>query len=490
MKTVVKINPEEEYNSAKTQLEFLLRKTSAFDTEFSKIGNSVDNMKTVINVLMERLTPKPKPKKVPKKKKKKKKKPREDFNKLPSEKYPNLDIEEHVVEADETPLCSCCNQTMKPSGLFNTSEKLEVVPKRYYIQRNKRVVYKCGDCDSSLVNAPSVPSIAPTSNYGDSLIMDVALSKYCDLIPIERYCDIAFRQGVDKLPSNSMVELTHTLANFLKPVYEKIKLEAQQSKILLMDETPHRMLEGHEKKNWYLWGFFTNKSAYFEHHPTRSGDVPLQFLLAAKAKYIMTDAYSGYASALSKLAELGKVIIPLLCNAHSYRKFKDAAATWEEETAPYRELYGKIYALERDCENREDKKAAREKMIPLFEEIKEKSEESLKTAMPKSKFQEALEYFIKHYPKLTACLSNPDLPLDNNPSERQVRKPVIGRKTWLGTHSERGAETAAIHFSLVGSCDINSVNARVYYPFIVRRILEGKEIITPYEFSQGDFDSG
>ena len=50
-----------------------------------------------------------------------------------------------------------------------------------------------------------------------------------------------------------------------------------------------------------------------------------------------------------------------------------------------------------------------------------------------------------------AFLMSPRLPIDNNPQERLLRNPVIGRKTWYGTHSKLGAETAAILFSLVES---------------------------------------
>ncbi|MCB0361975.1 MAG: transposase, partial [Bdellovibrionales bacterium] len=64
-------------------------------------------------------------------------------------------------------------------------------------------------------------------------------------------------------------------------------------------------------------------------------------------------------------------------------------------------------------------------------------------------------YFLGNYMGLTLFLDHPDVPIDNNPQERLLRSPVVGRKTWYGTHSERGAETAAILFSIIETCKIN-----------------------------------
>jgi hypothetical protein len=93
-----------------------------------------------------------------------------------------------------------------------------------------------------------------------------------------------------------------------------------------------------------------------------------------------------------------------------------------------------------------------------------------------------MNYFLENYDGLTRFLENPELPIDNNPQERLLRNPVIGRKTWYGTHSRRGAETAAILFSLVESCKLNQVNPREYIKKLVQDIHQRKDIYTPKEF--------
>ena len=294
MKTVVKIDPKKEYLSAKKALEVIAGDVSS-SVQVNSLDDSLDNLNTVINVLIERLTPKKrkKPKKISNRRKENLS-PRSNFEKLPSEKFPELEVEENIQTANETPKCPCCSEKMKESGLYKTSEKLEVIPKKYYIVRNKRVIYNCGSCNGALINTPAVPSISRNSNYGDSIIVDATLSKFCDLIPIERYCAMAARNGLKGLPPNSIIGVTHTYAEFLTPVYKKIMHSVLSSKLIRADETPHKMLEGDHTSNWYLWGFSTDKSCFFEAHNTRSGDIPLGFLLNSDANFLLTDGYSGY----------------------------------------------------------------------------------------------------------------------------------------------------------------------------------------------------
>jgi transposase len=483
MKTVVKINPDKEYEKAKdliTDLSYKLQDTDSI----AGLGDSVDNLKTVINVLMEREEARRGRPKPPKKETKKdqKKKEREESKKLPSEKFPNVEVDEQIKRPDEIPLCPCCNEEMKESGLFDTSEKLETIPQTYYIKRTKRVKYNCGKCHGALVNTPAEPSIVPTSNYGDSLIIDAALSKYCDLIPLERYCAMAARNGLEGLPPNSLIGVTHHLANFLKDIYEKIKQEILNSSLIRADETPHKMLEGSETPNWYMWGFFTQRACYFEAHKTRSGNVPVDFLIDSKVDYLLTDGYAGYKKAIKSLGNRGKKVVEVYCNAHAYRYFKQAFLTWKEESEVFLKLYGDIYELERSATNEEELQLAREKMISQFNEIKNICE-NVTIEMKSSSLEKAVNYFLNHFEGLTICTTNIGIPLDNNASERSLRSSVIGRKTWYGTHSKRGAVTNAILFSIIETCKINNINPRNYFPWIVKKILNKEDPLTPYEYS-------
>lgn len=494
MKTVIKIDPEQEYQIAKDILTDAGKKF--LDTQsLHNLDSALEKLITVARILIEREDKRRgKKKKVPKenslKKERKAGEERKELKKLPSERYPDLEVREDILLPGKIPKCPCCGFPMKESGLFDTTEKLETIPKKYYIQRNKRPKYHCGHCHGAIINTPALPSIIPSSNYGDSVAIDVALSKFCDLIPMERYSQIAFRSNAIDLPPHSLIGLTHQVADFLYRVYLKIKEEVQTGVLVLADETPHKMLEGDDTSNWYLWGFFNEKASYFETHGTRSGDVAFEFLKDSLAKYLMTDGYSAYNKAVKLIKEeCDRVILLAGCNAHAIRYFKDASDPWEEECRPFLELYSEIYSLEESIKNGKnlsnaEKLKIRKKMLPLFKKLKNKSEKALPDAMTGSAFQKALKYFLNQYNELILCTKELAIPLDNNHSEREVRPSVVGRKTWYGTHSKRGAETLQIHFSIIGSCKVNNVNPRKYYPWIVERIHQDKEILTPYEYSQ------
>ena len=75
-----------------------------------------------------------------------------------------------------------------------------------------------------------------------------------------------------------------------------------------------------------------------------------------------------------------------------------------------------------------------------------------------------------------------DVAIDNNAQERLLRSHAVGRKTWYGTHSERGAETAAVLFSIIETCKLNKVNPREYLKNLVQDLHNGKNPYTPSEY--------
>jgi transposase len=402
---------------------------------------------------------------------------------LPSDRYPNLDVIEKLVELDKLPTCPCCRKEMKDSGLTEDSEYLTVIPRRFFVVLQKRVKYRCSTCQEGLVTAPAIPRIKVGSSYSDEMVVDVALSKYCDLIPIERYVQMASRGGVNNLPANTLIEGTHNLANFLEPVYKKIKEEVMNSKVLHADETPHRMLEGDEKSNWYLWGFSTDCASYFEAHDTRSGSVAADIIKTSLCEYLVSDVFSGYSKAvkdsnLYRRENKLSAIKNIYCNAHARRKFKEASHSFAMESEFFLWCYQRIYRLEKlkDFKNRRQWQGRYYKAMERLG-LQLKSGYSSKSSLVK-----AIDYFNKNYDELTYYLKSEDLPIDNNSQERLMRSPVIGRKTWYGTHSRKGANTNAVMFSLVESCKLNKVNPREYFKDVVHAIHEKRPIFTPTEY--------
>ncbi len=408
---------------------------------------------------------------------------------LPSLRYPNAPIIERHITLDNPPNCNCCHHQLTDSGMTEDSEYLTVVPAQYLVVREKKHKYRCEKCHGDLKTTPANPRIKPGSSFSDEMMIDVALSKYCDLIPVERYAAMAGREGIKDLPPQSLIETTHYVSDFLRGVYDLIKKDILLSKILHADETPHRMLEGHEKSRWYLWGFSNKKSCYFEIHDTRSGDIASDLLINSECEYLLSDVFSGYNKAIKdsniKRMELNRtLILNPNCNAHARRKFKEAKENFDDEARYFIDEYKAIYKLEDHCKSKtkDEIETIRAQMDTHFKNMKTQAIKNFAGYSSKSSIGKAMSYFLGNYDGLTLFLKNGDIAIDNNSQERLLRNPVVGRKTWYGTHSIRGAETAAVLFTLVETCKLNNVNPREYFKKLVEDLHLGKKPYTPSEF--------
>lgn len=407
--------------------------------------------------------------------------------KKPSERYPNIPVREVSLEINPLPGCEACGKQMSDSGMRESSEVLTTIPKKFEITRYNRAIYRCS-CQSCMKTAPVPLKIVESSSYSNEMIIDVVLSKYCDLIPVERYAAMAGRSGLIDLPPNSLIDLTHKYADFVKDVYQLIKNGVLKARVLHADETPHRMLEGSTKKSWYLWGFSTPILCYLDCHDTRSGDVASDVLLNSMCEFLITDVYSGYGKAIKtvNLVREQKGQVPIesaYCNAHARRYFFKPREAYPEAYF-YLDHYHEIYKLNAESKGKlpDEVLKLREKMAPHFEAMRLMALTELPRYPDGNKYKKALNYFLKNYDRLTLFLTESEVPIDNNAQEQLLRSHVVGRKTWYGTHSERGAETAAILFSIVETCKLNGVNPREYFPKLTQDLLDGKPAYTPEEY--------
>lgn len=421
-------------------------------------------------------------------------KPRAAAARKPSERYPNAEIIEKHITAEEAPSCGACGAGMVDSGMTETAEYLTVIPKRYIIVRQHRHKYRCCRCHGDIKTTPPIPRLVPGSSYSDELVVDATLSKYCDLIPMERYTEMAARQGFEGLPPHSLIGASFTLAEALRGNYDRLRRETLATRVLLADETRHRMLEGAESNNWYLWGFLSGGvSCFYECHGTRSGEVATDVLAESSCEVLLTDVYSGYKRAVReanearvKAASDHPAIAMAFCNAHARRYFVDDADAGAADASFIVDTYKVIYRLERPKPGTDNRSLfeRRAQMRPLFEKMRALAEGAVNELSDRSGLMKAFNYFLNNYAGLTLFLDHLDVPIDNNASERMLRAPVVGRKTWYGTHSKGGAVAAAIHFSLVQSCNLVGLNPRTYYAESIKRLHGKLPALTPKEMAQ------
>ena len=292
------------------------------------------------------------------------------------------------------------------------------------------------------------------------------------------------------LPPQLVLAAQHYGAEFLRPIYVMIRKYIQSRVLLHADETTHRMLERTDVASWYLWAFSAPGAYYFEIHSTRSSEVAIDFLKAAVCVFLMSDVYVGYERAIRIINEFRQSeglaeLIALFCNSHCRRKFTEAAVDYAEEAQYFIDQYAQVYNLEAELKDLEEPKSKLEKrteMKPYFEAMLEMGIKIRPHFSDKSTLVKAINYLENNYQGLTRFLENPDLPIDNNVAERQLRSPVIGRKTWYGTHSERGAETTEILFTLMQTCRLLKINPREYLSAVTDVMLKGGIPFTPSEY--------
>jgi hypothetical protein len=288
------------------------------------------------------------------------------------------------------------------------------------------------------------------------------------------------------------------MAFVLVSLYRLIKQEIINSRLVFADETIHRQLEKNGGNwRWYLWGFSNQNGIYFEIHDTRSGDVSIEFLIKSLVLFLVSDAYTGYSRTIREVNEHRQPkMLPLLqsclCNDHSRRYFFYAQEV--ELAKKALDVYDKIYKIEsqvqkllkdpvyQEPENSGKALELRQTADQLFNQIYDISCEILLDDPEKSLEATAARYFLNHVGGLTLFLRHIELPISNSQAERGIRDSVLLRKTALGNHSKAGAEEAAIHLSVMGSCKIAGVNPTEFLEFTRTKYLAKERLLTPYQY--------
>lgn len=82
--------------------------------------------------------------------------------------------------------------------------------------------------------------------------------------------------------------------------------------------------------------------------------------------------------------------------------------------------------------------------------------------LPKHPLRQAMDYTLGNGPALARYPEQGYLTIDNNPAENEIRRIALGRKNWLHCGSDRGGRAAAVHYSLIASCQRHDVDPWAY----------------------------
>ena len=175
------------------------------------------------------------------------------------------------------------------------------------------------------------------------------------------------------------------------------------------------------------------------------------------------------------------------CHAHARRRFVDCEQSWPAESGYVVGLYQQLYEIERlGKEPGIDLLTLRQTQSkPLIDQLFTwaKAQQTRQDVPNASTLAKALTYLLNQEPGLRVYLDDPAVSIDNNTAERAMRTPVLGRKNFYGSRSRRGAENAAIFYTLIDAAKRAGVSPQAYLVAAVEYALtKNGEILLPAEF--------
>ena len=79
---------------------------------------------------------------------------------------------------------------------------------------------------------------------------------------------------------------------------------------------------------------------------------------------------------------------------------------------------------------------------------------------------------LTRWPAFSRFLEDGRICLTNNAAERALRGLALGRKSWLFAGSERGAERAALMYTLIQTAKLNDVDPQAWLADVLARIAD------------------
>jgi transposase len=89
---------------------------------------------------------------------------------------------------------------------------------------------------------------------------------------------------------------------------------------------------------------------------------------------------------------------------------------------------------------------------------------------PKHPLTKAINYLQARETELRVFLSDPDVPMDTNHLEREIRPIPLGKKNWMFCWTELGAEHVGLIQSLISTCKLHDINPHTYLTDVLQRV--------------------
>ncbi len=379
---------------------------------------------------------------------------------------------EHDLDDKSCPACGCERCRIGAE----VSEQLEYFPASFKVLQHIRHKYACTRCDQdgydpNIATAAKPPQPIDKGLPGPSLLAYVITSKLGDHLPLYRLERIFERQGVH-IARSTMCAWMRCAGELVNPLVELMTERVRNSQVIHTDDTTVPIQSPGAKqcrkgRIWCYLGDEANPYTVYDYTPSRARAGPAKWLSGYEG-YLQADAYGGYDGIFHS-----QNVTEVACWAHARRKFYDAQDSDEERAAQMLSLIAKLYAVERQAKDADEatRLALRqERSVPVLARIKTWLDTEQQVVLPRSPMAAAITYAQNQWNALGTYATQGFLNIDNNASERALKRVAIGRKNWLFAGNDAAAENHARLWSLIASCERHAVDPQRYLTSVLAKI--------------------
>jgi len=319
-----------------------------------------------------------------------------------------------------------------------------------------RKKYACPACETNGENPRIETAAKPETAIdkglaGPGLLAYIVTSKFAEYVPLYRLEDIFARQGFEIARATQSV-WCGDVGDLVEPLYALMGDKVRDSHVVATDDTIMPMLSKNKTANARMWVYVGDDAHpynVFDFTLNRGRDGPKYFLKDYN-QVLLADGYGGYNGVVA-----GNGIVRAGCWAHLRRKIIDAEKAAPEIADEAIALVSALYVVEKQAKDASVEERLRlrlEQSEPVLTTLRERFLAWKEQLLPKHPMAEAVNYALGQWAELNVFSTDGAVPIDNNVSEREMKRVILNRKNSLFVGNARGGRTAAILASLTSTC--------------------------------------
>lgn len=319
-----------------------------------------------------------------------------------------------------------------------------------------------GDDGTTEVLIAEVPELPITRGLGGpGMLADTIVRRWQDHMPANRLEDMYRRDGVE-LARSTICYWHEQLVPLVEPLIAAMREDAFAQPYLCTDATGVLVQAKEQCRRGHFWVLVApGKHVLFEYTRDHT-NAAVDGILSDYQGYLVADAHVVY----DHLYEpAGGHAVEVNCWAHARRYFFKAMSTDPERAKVALKLIGALFRVERSIADRTRKERERlrtKHSAPVVERFFSWCEDQWPKLLESTPIYDGVRYARNQHKGLHRFLSDGRLPIDNNISERELRRQAVGRKNWLFVGSDDGARTNAAFTSLLASCRMHGIEPWAY----------------------------